>query len=396
MNRKASKALNNTKARGEIFLFLLAVLGLLGASITTSGASATEKPDTIIGGTLLDGGGQPAIGEVKVTIDPISSLTMKKGDTFSSLDVTWTKTTDNGSFSFTAADLNANPKAANEEQQWATENGGWVNVDVVGETATGQTAYTVPLDFTSNGWAPSASTAAIQLKASEPVSEQQKSQFDTLMSADQLDDSCNTNRVNANHYQTMRIGISHRADGSTATWHYNHVSDSTVDVGISATGEMWSVSGSTHIGNSTDSTSSVNDTLAFGGEYFISKYHQQQIMRYYNGYPFHICYYLWKTVSWVGGLAPGAHLTNTLDGRCNTVPSRYRAPYGPGYMGRSQMHNVKISGAVILGLFHAGASTGYTSNIGWQDHFAHTDIVCGASGKVAPSNAAIVAVGPRA
>lgn len=373
-------------------VFALAVV----AALVAVPANAAHQTPGVIAGTLLDSNGRPASGEVKVTIDPISSLKMKKGDKFSSVDVTWTTTRGDGSFSFTAADLNANPTAANEERQWATENGGWVNVDVVGETATGQTAYTVPIDFTSNGWALSASNAAIQLKANEPVSDQQKAVFGTLMQGDQPDDSCNTNRVNANAYKMMRIGVSHRADGSTATWHYNRVSDSTVDVGFSATGAQWSVSGSTHTGNSTDSTASVNDTLAFGGEYFISKYHQQQIMRYYNGYPFHICYYQWKTLSWVGGLAPGAHLTGQLDGRCDTVAPQFWAKYGPGNLGRSQIHNVKLSGAVTLGPFHAGASTGYTSDIGWQDHFAHTDFVCGASGHMSPNTAPIVAVGPRA
>lgn len=207
---------------------------------------------------------------------------------------------------------------------------------------------------------------------------------------------CPNREVYLNRYYLLRVGEVHRWDGSTATFHYNHTADSTMDVAIGGTnGSGWSIEGSTDTANSTDSAATVVDKAPRWGRYLISKYHEQEMLQYYGGNPYYQCYFQWMVRDWIGGLAPGMHNTDTLDGRCNTVPTQYCAPYGPGDMSRSQMTSVHYGWVAKLGTATIGGRTGYTDNIGWNYHLTHTEFVCGENGHTAPGAAPLVAVGPR-
>lgn len=378
---------------------LLVVIVGVSAALTTT-ASANDPIAGVIGGSLVFDG-QPSTGFVKITIDPPHASTFQKGDNYQQTLVAWQKVGDDGKFSFSSSDLTAKPRVAQGLATLAANNGGYVNFDVVAATPEGWSIYSAPRQLLSTGKL--VVNASEGEKATFSVVTQQsqdrgQGKYDQVMQGTvDAGSYCSLQTVVHTGYPQMQVGITHRWDGSTASFFYNHVSDSTFDAAVQVTGGHWSISGSTHTSNSTGFAARVwQETAKYRGTYR-SKYKSERIMYWdeaAGGNP-HICGYRWHIVTWIGGLITGPHVTGTLDGRCNTVPPDYNFPEGAGSVSYHQVHAERIGGSVRVGAVSIGGSTGLTGSIGWNYTLAHAEWLCGATGHVNPAVAPNVAVGPR-
>lgn len=361
----------------------LLVVIVASAALTTT-ASAQDPVAPVIGGSLIFDG-QPSTGFVKVTIDPPKAIALQKGDKFQQTLVAWQKVGDDGEFSFSSSELTAKPRVAQELATLAAKNGGYVNFDVVGATSDGWSVYSASRQLLSTGkLVVNASegeqaTFYVVTQQSQPASQ---SKYDQVMQGTVSPDTyCSLQTVVHTGYPQMRIGITHRWDGSTASFFYNHVSDSTFDTAAQVTGGSWSVSGSTHTSNKTGFAARVWQVKPQYRGTYRSKYKSETVMYWdeaAGGNP-HICGYRWHIVTWIGGLITGPHITDTRDGRCNTVPPEYNFPEGAGSVSYHQVRAERIGGSVKLGPISIGGSTGLTGSIGWHYTLAHAEWLCGAS-----------------
>lgn len=395
----------NSKSKGGGILLVSLIVAFF-ATITPGGATAashTTKPAGVIAGILVAPDGQPSTGFVKVSVEPPEAEAAAEGTQYQETLLTWQEISVDGSFSFTSSDLLANPSAAQEVKALADENGGYVNLNVTGVTPDGMSVYSAPRELTSNTLVINKSEGetanfTIKTQAETQGSQGVQSRYDDVMTGKANPAQyCSLRTITSSDYPEMRIGITHKWDGSSASFFYSHVSDSTFDAAFQAAGGGWAVSGSTHTSNSTSFSATVHQVTAARRGTYRSKYHSQTIWYWdegAGGNPLS-CGYHWGIVSWIGGLINGPHITDTLDGRCNTVPPQYSFPEGAGTVSYHAVHAENIGGSVKLGVISIGGSTGLTGSIGWHYTLKHAEWLCGASGHTSPAVAPVVAVGPR-
>lgn len=178
--------------------------------------------------------------------------------------------------------------------------------------------------------------------------------------------------VSSRTWAYTRIGELHaQADYSTARYQYGSNADSNIDVGAKATGQVWTVSGSVHIG---ESIGAAYGQLASGTNYnwgVEAPFDYTTAFLYCDGIGGnHV--YQGQMETWSTGYHNGYGLSKQIIiSQPTRNPSYTTIIFADGTWSRFQSKTTKISGAVSLFGFSFGAQTGATTNADWYYAFGH-------------------------
>lgn len=354
--------------------------------------SADTSPPAVVSGTLTDASGQPTAGVVVLQALPWISGTPSTWP--SQILVDSAKTAADGTFGFTAADLQNSSQFA-RLQQIAKPNHGWVNFTLSGMVPGGVGTHAFALKIDSDGTMTQqgsdtkrGNATAVSLAAARAVPASEYT--DIPPPAGLGHDGCSAFGIT---YQTgvVRVGETHRWYYTTAWFNYSHQADGSLDYGVSAGGQDWSVGGSVHITNSQWTEDQVTDTKQFNGLHYRSwftyaKYHEIPYA------PFYWCGgYFIQSTGWQGGLDRGSGFNQTRDGQCQYYrPQRH----GVGYLQRDQSQGFHYNLAVNVFGVELGGSNGYVTTVKMRQTLNRSELTCAAVGNKSPGVSPVVAMGP--
>ena len=168
------------------------------------------------------------------------------------------------------------------------------------------------------------------------------------------------------------IGELHVVTGMTASFTYGRTADSDIGTTVAAGNGPFSVSGSSHVGNSTGSSVTITRTGNFGHR-LLSQFRFQR-WHYANS-----CtgvYDKVEPVKWAGsGLKIGADVSS-LDHHCATSSFRSEFPAGSDFDQQSARSERVTGAATLLGV-KVDAASGFSKSVHLHWHFTTAGTLCG-------------------
>lgn len=373
---------------------VLAAAALATLILTPAVSVASGASPTVVSGVLSDASGSPTAGYVSVLAEP-GSLPTAAGSAFTYVTVLGPiQTGADGSYDFTDADLAESPASA-ELKAFAAANDGWVNFVVVGETTRSMGAFYISRELMSGTWQSRyyGTTADVHATRTLTAAEARAYPFGGRTPNDPSPQCESTLEHSSTKW--VRVGETHRWQETTAVFHYGKSADSDIDVGFQNEAGGWGIDGSVHIGTNTGLGFDTPDSH-LNRTYFISKFLMGKYKVTWNGVG--ACakpgQYV-RAIKWIGGLQQGHTSGASLDGACNTVPSRYWSILDKN-SGVTRDHTKAFHYGAAVSAYGAslGAVSGFSTEASYHYHTKPAEYICGASGHAAPGSAPNIAIGP--
>ena len=394
-----------TAGFGSLALVVASLAPVAVSGAAPAAATAAASPGLpIVSGVLLDANGRPVAGQVRLFVDPGA----RPVGTEVTVPVVASATAGaDGRYQLALAPDDPAVAAA------MAANGGWVNVMVVAEgngfhamTETGRTTG-------ANPGAPSAS--ALPTGASWVDRTGKASSVDFTLAAGRAgvaamtpaqvaaSAAVETNSVAPPCRYTVAdsrqagttVGELHKWKDATATYSYGQAADSDIGVGVSLTGQGWSVTGTVHISQGSSATVGWGGWASngiFGGQ--LQTQFQFERRHWLNAPGSLYCG--WESVvpvAWNGGTSVGADV-HQYDGHCDRTGGQVYKRGGP--LDRNSYRAYRYYGAVNVFGVGLDAQSGYSSSVRAHWDFgtgATNHWMCGNDGPT--TTASIVYAGPN-
>jgi len=390
---------------------------LLGTLVPGAIAAASPRAQTtptlgapIASGVLTGPGGQPVAGQVALMIDPGASPI---GTEVTVPIVASATAGSDGRYSLVVSPDDPSVAAA------LLRNSGWVNFMIVAQangleatTYAGRTSGANLSGLTqiaSAGMRTTASTNAwvdrtgkvpsieIKLVAGAPgVSRMTSAQVADAAQTNAAAPPCRYTVADSQQAGTV-VGEIHKWKDTTASFSYGQTADSDIGVGVNATGNGWSLSGTVHVAQSNSATvgwGGWDPNGLFGGQ--LQTQFQYERRHWQNAPGSTYCgVESIVAVGWNGGSSVGADV-HQYDGHCDTAANRQSYKGGSPF-DRTSSRAYRYYGAVSAFGVGLDAQSGYSSSVQMHWSFgtaSNTHWMCGNDGPT--TTAQIVYAGPNA
>ena len=358
---------------------LLSLAALSGAAPGMAGAAAAT---TVVSGQLVDGSGHPIGGAwVNLYAMPTTDGTVTP--------VAGATTDANGNYTVQVPDTTA-------LQALAAANGGYVNFETQIDSPSLSLIRDFAMTYANGSWAPgraqpSHMNGRVRMAAGAAGVAKMRSPAGITPNIGGPDPCLNktfTTIDTRDNYTT--VGEVHTAGDSSEVFTYGKSADTDTDVaiGLAAGTGPWSITGSVHLGDSSQSGSDVTWRVgALVGHRTDSQFHYVRQKVHYVVSECPADYQTIKATGWDGGALGGDDNSN-LDHNCNNVG--HETDFGPGTgFHRYQNNMVKFSASVVAFGIELGTQSGWsqyvdskwTFNGGFSDHY-----LCGSDGAITVSH----------
>ncbi len=353
----------------------LVPVAVAGAAPAVAATAPAPGAVPIAAGVLRGGDGRPLVGRVSLLIDPGAQPV---GTDVTVPVVASTTTAADGRYQLAVAPGDPAVAAA------LARNNGWVNVMIVaeanglqttietGRTTAGSLGALAPSTKLSsalpsgaawvdrNGAAPSVDITLAPGRPGVSTLTAAQAASAAAVQPNALAPPC-TYTVTAAEQDPTVVGELHKWKDTTATFSYGQTADSDIGVGVNATGNGWSLSGTVHIAQTYSATvgwGGWDPNGIFGGQ--LRSQFRYELRHWRNAPGSTYCGVdSIVPVSWAGGTSVGADV-HQYDGHCDTSPHG-QVYKGGGNLDRSSKRAYRYYGAVSAFGVGLDAQSGYSS-----------------------------------
>ncbi len=346
------------KRLAQAFL-VVAALALLAGTAAAIAPAGRSDDAVIAGGVIVDTNENGINGQVLVYAPPVGGGAGK-------LQLVASEQVEGGGFSMTAANSEA---LARLEKT----NGGYANLEFVAVGGGFFASRTMPRAFTDGNWSDRDGSSSLgevilgkNVPGAGPLGKHDRKAAATAV--------CSLVRkaVGAPFVRQTVIGELHVVTGMTASFTYGRTADSDIGTTFEAGNGPFSVSGASHVGNSTGSSVTITRTGNFGHR-LLSQFRYQR-WHYANS-----CtgqYDKVEPVKWAGsGLVIGADVSS-LDHHCAASSFRSDFPAGSDFDQQSARSSRVTGAATLLGV-KVDADSGFSKSVHLHWHFTAAGALCG-------------------